>query len=156
MEATYLGNKAILKIKKTAFLCSRKVTSGAVMKCYDWATEMRDKGVCVISGFHSMIEKDVLHFLLKGKQPIILVIGRAMYRSKLPEELQKAIDEKRLLIISPVVQTLMRNTKESALIRNKYITEQAEKIVFGCINPESSLWPLMEAAQKEGKEVEVL
>jgi hypothetical protein len=40
-----------------------------VLKCYDWAIEEREAGNFVISGFHSQIEKDVLHYLLKGKQP---------------------------------------------------------------------------------------
>ncbi len=63
-----IGNKEILKLPKTAFLCSRNVSASVVLKCYDWATEQRDAGHCVISGFHSQLEKDVLHFLLKGTQ----------------------------------------------------------------------------------------
>jgi len=38
-----------------------------VLKCYDWAIEQREAGISVISGFHSLIEKDVFHYLLKGK-----------------------------------------------------------------------------------------
>jgi hypothetical protein len=66
-----LGSIDILKLHKTAFLCSRKCPADIVLKSYDWAIERREKGECVISGFHSKIEKDVLHYLLKGAQPII-------------------------------------------------------------------------------------
>lgn len=62
-----LGNKELLQLNKTAFLCSRKIPASVVLKCYDWAIEQRDKGKCIISGFHSQLEKDVLHYLLKGK-----------------------------------------------------------------------------------------
>ena len=57
------GNIELLKLPKTAFLCSRNIPASAVLKCYDWAIEQRDKGNCVISGFHSKIEKDVFHYL---------------------------------------------------------------------------------------------
>ena len=69
----HIGNKALLELNKTAFLCSRKVPASIVLKCYDWAIQQREEGNCVISGFHSQLEKDVLHYLLKGNQPIIIV-----------------------------------------------------------------------------------
>ena len=78
MIAASLGNIELLKQPKTAFLCSRKVPVSAVLKYYDWAIEQREKGNCVVSGFHSQLEKDVFHYLLKGKQPIIIVLARGV------------------------------------------------------------------------------
>ena len=49
------------------------------MKCYDWATEMRDNGVCVMGGFQSPLERDVLTFLLKGKQPVVWVLAHKLW-----------------------------------------------------------------------------
>lgn len=72
------GNCELIRLPKTAFLCSRKVPAGIVLKCYDWAIAQRDAGNCVISGFHSKIEKDVLHYLLKGTQPIIVALARGL------------------------------------------------------------------------------
>jgi hypothetical protein len=37
-----LGNEELLKLRKTAFLCSRKIPASAVLKCYDWAIAERD------------------------------------------------------------------------------------------------------------------
>lgn len=71
-----IGNKELLKLHKIAFLCSRRVPASVVLKCYDWAIAQREDGNCVISGFHSQIEKDVLHYLLKGTQAIIVVLAR--------------------------------------------------------------------------------
>lgn len=72
----HLGNLSLLELKKTAFLCSRKVPASIILKCYDWAIQQREEGNCVIIGFHSQIEKDVLHYMLKGNQPIIVVLAR--------------------------------------------------------------------------------
>ena len=98
MEPIYIGNRELLNLPKVAFFSSRKITSNAVLKCYDWATEMREKGICVISGFHSKLEKDVLHFLSKGTQPLIVVFGRKPYKT-IPNKFQKLLDEGRLLLI---------------------------------------------------------
>ena len=57
MINSFVGNENLLKENKTAFLCSRKVPASVILKCYDWAIEQREKGNCVISGFHSQIEK---------------------------------------------------------------------------------------------------
>mgnify|MGYP001164735387 CR=1 FL=1 len=62
-----LGNELLLKIEKTAFLCSRMVPASVILKCYDWAIAQREAGNCIISGFHSQLEKDVLHYLLSLK-----------------------------------------------------------------------------------------
>jgi len=60
----YFGNKTILNQYKISFLCSRKVPVNIILKTYDWAIEQRDKEICVVSGFHSKIEKDVFDILV--------------------------------------------------------------------------------------------
>lgn len=136
MNVQYFGNKELLKLKKTAFLASSTISSDTVLKCYDWATEMRRRGECVISGFSSKLEQDVLHFLLKGSQPVILVLARRMYKT-IPEELRKPLAENRLLIIS--VSTAVRQSKAMALMRNRYICELADEILFVGVTELSSL-----------------
>ncbi len=138
MNIQYRGNIELLQLPKTAFLSSRNISPPSVMACYDWATQQRSAGRCIISGFHSQIEKDVLHFLLKGTQPVIMVLGRSLYK-KLPEELIKPLEENRLLIVSVASQTTNRQSVESAMIRNKYIIENADEVVFGSIDPNGML-----------------
>ena len=108
-----------------------------VMKCYDWAAGQHDG--CVISGFSSKLEQDVLHFLLKNKCPIILVLARRMYR-EIPEELKEPLDQGRLLIIS--TNNAVRQSKATALARNRYICELADATMFMGIHPKSSLYVL--------------
>lgn len=100
------------------------------MKCYDWAIEQREKGNCVISGFHSQIEKDVLHYLLKGKQPIILALARGL-KKNLEPEFEKPLEQGRLLIISSFDKTTKRVTEQTAEIRNKMMIEIADNITVG-------------------------
>ena len=61
MTPQYLGNKALLNKKLTAFFASRTVQTARVMACYDWVTGLSAETDCVVSGFQSAIERDVLH-----------------------------------------------------------------------------------------------
>ena len=126
-ELEYFGNKDLLNLPKTAFLASNTISSETVLRCYDWATEMRSQGKCVVSGFSSKLEKDVLHFLLKGNQPIIMVLARQMYKI-VPAYLKEALEQNRLLIIS--TSQAVRQSRATALARNRYVCEMADEIML--------------------------
>ena len=139
MTLHYIGNKELLNVPKTAFLASSTISPDMVLKCYDWAVKMTKGEQCVVSGYSSHLEKEVLHFLTKGKQPIILVLARQMYKD-MPEELQALLDSNRLLIIS--VSNAVRQSKATAHTRNKYICEIADQILFVGVTEKSSLFKL--------------
>ena len=139
MEQQLFGNIELLKLHKTAFLAASIIPPDMVLKCYDWAVQMANEGQCVVSGFSSHLEREVLHFLAKGKQPIILVLARQMYKH-IPQELQPLLDENRLLIISTT--NASRQSKATAHARNKYICEISDNICFVGVNEKSSLYPL--------------
>lgn len=143
-----LGNEMLLELEKTAFLCSRKIPASAVLKCYDWAVAQREAGNCVISGFHSQIEKDVLHYLLKGKQPIILALARGL-KEKIEPELIKPLEEGRILFISSFDKTVKRVTEQTAEIRNKMMIELADKITVGYTSEGGKLEALLNTTEKE-------
>lgn len=133
-----LGNMDLLKLHKTAFLCSRKCPAAVVLKAYDWAIEQREKGICIISGFHSQIEKDVLHYLLKGTQPIIVALARGMKKIIEPE-FQEALKKNRLLIISPFDKGVKWASVETALSRNRLMIDLADDIVIAYAAPQGNL-----------------
>ena len=135
----YLGNKELLKLHKTAFLASSTIPPDMVLRCYDWATAKHEG--CVVSGFSSKLEQDVLHFLLKAKCPIILVLARCMSKV-IPEELKEALEQDRLLIIS--ISKAVRQSKVTAHARNHYICELADQILFVGVTEKSSLYRLQE------------
>jgi hypothetical protein len=147
MIAGSLGNKELLKLHKTAFLCSRKIPATVVLKCYDWAIEQRNLGHCVISGFHSTLEQDVLHYLLAGKQPVIMVLARGMKYTFEPE-LNAAVDSGRLLIITPFERTVRRMTTATAEQRNRFMLELAGEVVIGYADPGGMLDRLLEHVSK--------
>ena len=140
MIITYLGNQSLLSMPKTAFLASSIIPVEMVLRCYDWAIEMRRQDRCVISGFSSRLEQDVWKFLVKGQQPIILVLARSLYH-RIPPELQPLLDSGRLLIIS--TSSSSRQSKATAFARNRYICDIADDILFIGATGSSSLAPLV-------------
>jgi hypothetical protein len=138
----------LLQLPKEAFLCSRQVPASAVLKCYDWAITQREAGNCIISGFHSQLEKDVLHYLLKGKQPIIIALARGL-KQKIEPELQKPFDEGRLLFISPFEKQVIRVTEKTAAVRNKMMIEIADRLVVGHASEKGNLAKQLEGLDKE-------
>ena len=144
----HIGNEELLKLPKTAFLCSRKVPATAVLKCYDWAIAQREAGNCIISGFHSQLEKDVLHYLLKGQQPLIVALARGL-KQQMEPELQQPMDEGRLLIITPFDETIKRVTEKTAAVRNKIMIELADEVTIGYCSPGGNLEKQINEFKKE-------
>ena len=139
MFMEYIGNKELLNLPKTAFLASSTIPTDMVLKCYDWATGKHEG--CVVSGFSSKLEKDVLHFLLKNNCHVILVLARQIYK-KIPQELQSLIDKKQLLIVS--TSSASRQSKATAQIRNRYICEMSDRIILIGATENSSLFDLQQ------------
>jgi c-di-GMP-binding flagellar brake protein YcgR len=142
------GELGILKLQKTAFLCSQKCPAEIVLKSFDWAKEQREKENCIICGNHSQIEKDVFEILLKGKQPLILALARGM-KIRWEPEIEKAVNENRLLVISPFEQEIKRVTRETAKIRNKKIIEISDKIIVGYKSKNGQLEKLLTRIEYE-------
>jgi len=129
IQDTY-GNQEHLALHKTAFLCSRETPESSVRKCMDWAVKQRDLGKCVISGFHSKTEKDVLEILLSGKQAIILVMACGINK-KLDPVIQKAFDAGRILFVSPFTDEFAFPNRERAKTRNQLVIDLADEVMIG-------------------------
>ncbi|MCX6249394.1 MAG: DNA-binding protein [Bacteroidetes bacterium] len=143
----YIGNIKLLDIQKTAFLCSCKVPASIVLKSYDWAIQQREQGNCVISGFQSQIEKDVLHYLIKGTQPIIIALARGL-KKNLEPEIKYALDQDRLLIITPFYKDVKRVNVKTAELRNLLMVELADKIVIGFASESGNLQKTLRHTRK--------
>ena len=120
------------------------------MACYDWATSLNAETDCVVSGFQSSIEQDVLHFLQKKRIPVIVVLARAMYKL-IPEELEEAYNDGRVLFIS--ISNNTRVNKATAFIRNRYVVDLAQEVLFGMLAEKSSLNEIYQYAKDNNKKI---
>jgi len=147
-----LGNNELLKEYKTAFLCSQKCPASIVLKSYDWAIAQREAGRCVISGFHSKIEKDVLRYLLKGRQPIVLALARGL-KTRFAPEIQQGVEENRILVVSAFDKSVKRVTSETAMARNQFMVDLADELFVAYASPHGKLETLVYQNLALGKKV---
>ncbi|MBR2858500.1 MAG: hypothetical protein IKB90_00190 [Alistipes sp.] len=131
-----LGNTDLWERHLVAFFASRSVTPEAESRCIAWAESMCKTDSVVISGFHSPLEKRVLRLLLEHKHPVILFLGRAMYK-RIPVEYQEAIEERRMLIVS--VRNNCRHSNDSAETRNWNVARFADEIFMSPFDRSSLL-----------------
>lgn len=133
-----LGNRELLGLYKIAFLCSRDCPASVVLKSRAWAVSQRDEGTCVISGFHSRIEKEVLGHLLQGSQPVIVALARGIMK-ELDPKLQAPLEAGRLLIVTRYAQSVTHACEESCFQRNRLMMELADRTVVAYASPGGNL-----------------
>ena len=61
----------------------------------------------------------------------------------IPALFRKPLAEGRLLVVSPVSQTIRRVDARSAAQRNRYILDHADKLFLGALDPDGSLTDLL-------------
>lgn len=129
-QLSALGNLELLRLPTIALFCSVHCPGNAILTAYDQAARWRDAGRCVISGFHSPVEKECLRILLRGKQPIIICLARALEKIRLPSDWQRALEAGRLLILSPFKKRPRRPTVESSRQRNELGAALSDEVLI--------------------------
>jgi predicted Rossmann fold nucleotide-binding protein DprA/Smf involved in DNA uptake len=135
------GDEALLNRSKVALFCSVKCPGSLILDTYDLAKHFREKGITVISGFHSPMEEECLRILLRSQHPVIWCLARGMLKripSK-PVDCRAAVAEGRLLIVSPFKDTVRHVTVKTATTRNRLVATLAEAVIVAHAAPGSKL-----------------
>lgn len=125
-----IGNAQLLKLNKTAFLCSRKTPESQEKVIFDWVKQLNPMTDCILCGNFSEMEQKVFTLLLKYKIPTILVMPNAVAK-RWDKDVEDALNEKRLLIFS-----IWGNQKNDEVMcssndRNEVILLLADKTIIG-------------------------
>jgi predicted Rossmann fold nucleotide-binding protein DprA/Smf involved in DNA uptake len=130
-----IGRLDLISVPKTALFCSKSCPGDAILKTMDQAQKWRDQTRCIISGFHSPIEKECLQILLRGGQPIIICPARSLERMRIPMEWRKGIETGRILLLSLFEPSQSRLTAALAAQRNKVVAAMADEVYFAHVAP---------------------
>ena len=145
-----IGRLDLINIPKTALFCSKRCPGDAILKSMDQAQKWRDRGRCIISGFHSPIEKECLQILLRGRQPIIICPARSIEGIRIPIVWRLAIEEGRLLVLSMHPAAERRMTAALAEQRNQMVAALADEIYIAHITPGGRIHGLLDQIVKWG------
>ena len=132
----YLGNTSLLDRYLVAFFVSRSSTAEITERALQWATNICQTDKVAISGFHSPLEKEILNYFLERQHPVIIALGRALYK-RIPDHLKSHSNEGRVLFVS--FRDYSRHSWSSAHIRNWSVAKLAEEVYFTQFDNTSSL-----------------
>ena len=134
-QLSAFGNLNLLALPKTALFCSARCPGHAILAAYDQAARWRDAGRCIISGFHSPVEKECLRILLRGSQPVIICPARSLEKMRLAADWKKPLADGRLLILSFFNRNEHRITSALAARRNEFVAALADEMWFAHVAP---------------------
>ena len=125
-----IGNAQLLKLNKTAFLCSRNTPEFQEKVILDWIKQLSPMTDCILCGNFSEMEQKVFTLLLEYKIPTILVMPNAVAK-RWNKDIEDALNEKRLLIFSIWSKQADDEVMCSSNDRNEVILLLADKTIVG-------------------------
>ncbi len=131
------GNLRLLDEPLTALFCSNRCPGDLILKTYDLARAMRDAGVPVIGGFQTPMERECLRLLLRGEQPVVVCPARGIGAVRRLRAWRTAIDDGRLLVLSPFPAAARRVTAKLAAQRNELVASLASRVFIAHAAPGS-------------------
>ncbi len=146
-----MGNVRLLEESLTALFCSRRCPGDLILKTYDLARAMRDAGVPVIGGFQTPMEKECLRLLLRGSQPVVVCPARGIGNMRIPRDWRPALDDGRLLVLSPFPSAARRPTATLATRRNDLVASLASRVLVAHAAPGSKTEALAHKLAASGK-----
>ncbi len=149
-QLSAFGNLDLLTQPKTALFSSARCPGDAFLRACDQAAQWRDAGRCVVSGFHSPVEKECLRILLRGSQPIIICPARSRETFRLPVEWKEPLAQNRLLLFSGFNATHRRATTALAERRNNLVAALADEAVIIHATPGGHVAQLSEQLSQWG------
>jgi predicted Rossmann fold nucleotide-binding protein DprA/Smf involved in DNA uptake len=124
-----VGDGSVLNTIELAVLCSVSCPGSVIIKTFDAVRDIRDAGVVVAGGFHSPMERDCLHFLLRGPQHAVLSPAHGVDTLCFGGAEEVAVREGRLIVVSVFEADVLRATPETAVRRNQFVFATADVLL---------------------------
>ena len=150
-DTAHMGTLRLLDEPLTALFCSNRCPGDLILKTYDLARAMRDAGVPVIGGFQTPMERECLGLLLRGSQPLVVCPARSIDNMRVPRDWRPALDDGRLLVLSPFPSTARRPTVELAAQRNDLVADLAAQVFIAHAAPRSKTETFARKLAESGK-----
>jgi len=150
---TLFGNAALLGVPHLALFGSSRTPADLVLRALDLARALRGAGIPVAAGFQTPLERELLTFLLRGRQPVTICPARGIEGMRLPKEWRPALAEGRVLIVSPFPPKRRRPSFRLAGVRNRVVASLAERLLILHARPGSRVFRVAAAALEWGKPV---
>jgi len=126
---TTLGDRELLAQPLLGLVCSVALPGSILLETYDFAKKVSSEGWVIVGGFHSPMERQVLEVLLARHVPAIVCVARRLGRRSIPVTWKSAVEEKRLLLVSPFPDKRRRVTCSLAHQRNRLVVAMSREVL---------------------------
>jgi hypothetical protein len=137
-----LGNKALLDMPTMGFLASRGEAA-------PHGSLPVKSGEAILSGFLSTMERAVFKAGLDSGKPMIWVKPWGMEEDSLTAPARRAVDDGRLLVLSPFAAALEAPSVRRAAWCNQYVLVHCNRLVIGHLNPDGMLACILSEVEPE-------
>ena len=141
-----IGNPALLAEPLLAFIASRQCPGHVFIETLERVPHWAKAGRVLVSGFHSPLEQQVLHSLLRRQGRAVKVLARGMTAYRPQSEECEPLASGRMLVITAFPPDMRRTTRETALARNRLVLALASETVAPYIAADSPLAALLNEA----------
>ncbi len=123
-----LGDPRLLQPPLLGLLVSLRCPGGIVLEAFDAVRSFPPGGWSLVGGFHSPMERQCLESLLLRRVRVVIVLPRPVAGMRIPAEWKEALDQERLLILTPFPEGNRRFTRDRASLRNVVVSALADAI----------------------------
>lgn len=118
-----------------ALVCSQRAPAGALLGLHEFAQSHRLGGERVVSGFQSLVEREVLRVLLRGPAPFLWFRARSLPMRRIDAVTRKALEEGRLLMLSASPPSMTRPDRKATWRRDLLMAAMADALLVGYASP---------------------
>ncbi len=129
------GCQSAVRAAYLALLVSRRASPLSVVIAYDLARALRDAGVPVAGGFDAPVERDCLDLLLRGRQPVLVMLARPRARFRPPPSWAPALRDGRLRLESPFEAEERGSPLVNAKRRNEALADRCAGLLVVHAHP---------------------
>lgn len=148
-----IGNAGLLRQPLLAWFASGRLPADLVIPALHMARRLREEGAAVVSGFHSLVERECLEMLLAGRQPVVVCPARSLHGARLPPKWRGAVEDGRVLILSTLEARVRRPSARSAAARNGIVAALAERVFIAGATPGGRLHALAREVASRGQQL---
>jgi predicted Rossmann fold nucleotide-binding protein DprA/Smf involved in DNA uptake len=150
------GDRGLMEKEKIALFSSQFVPPDLVWPALDLANRLGQVDTCLVGGFQTLLEREILSVLIRGSASIIYCPARSLTRLTVPHSWRQAMDADRMALVSAAPIKLRRATRHTATNRNALVLGLANSVVIVHASPASRTFAIALAALDCGKQVYAL
>jgi len=149
----FLGTQRVPERPILGLICSVSCPGSIIIKIYEAVRALRDAGVVVCGGFHSPMEQECLHFLVRGRQSVVLCAATGLRQVTINDQARPAFHGGRLVVLSPFGDEVEKAMPWHGSYRNDVVAALSDVLFVPYADPTGKVFANAKQAIGRGQTV---